>query len=175
MGRLPKTARWKRCVPRFTPINALIAQFFYLHGLVFEILRKQFSAHSAHNPKLIVIVRTACQPLVALQRLCLPQFFKLLVSEFVAYSNRRTQTRFKLSIICFVCVYKYFVPYVYLESTSTANWRSRQNGNSLLNDALPMLFDFESNFIIRATCILTGGPDDLSDKNRLCLSELFPR
>jgi hypothetical protein len=25
------TARWKRCVPRFSPINVLIAQWFYLH------------------------------------------------------------------------------------------------------------------------------------------------
>jgi hypothetical protein len=26
-------ARWKRCVPRLAPINALIAKFFYLRSL----------------------------------------------------------------------------------------------------------------------------------------------
>jgi hypothetical protein len=28
-----ETARWKRCVPRFAPINVLIAMDFYLHSL----------------------------------------------------------------------------------------------------------------------------------------------
>src|SRR6266508_5117057 len=28
-----ETARWKRCVSRFSPINVLIAQWFYLHTL----------------------------------------------------------------------------------------------------------------------------------------------
>jgi hypothetical protein len=28
-----ETARWKRCVPRFAPINAFIAMDFYLHSL----------------------------------------------------------------------------------------------------------------------------------------------
>src|SRR6266542_2062209 len=30
---LAETARWKRCVPRFSPINVLIAQWFYLHTI----------------------------------------------------------------------------------------------------------------------------------------------
>jgi hypothetical protein len=27
-----ETARWKRCVPRFAPINVLMAMDFYLHS-----------------------------------------------------------------------------------------------------------------------------------------------
>jgi hypothetical protein len=33
MDGLHETARWKRCVPRFSPISVLIAQWFYLHAL----------------------------------------------------------------------------------------------------------------------------------------------
>jgi hypothetical protein len=28
-----ETVRWKRCVPRYAPINVLIAMDFYLHSL----------------------------------------------------------------------------------------------------------------------------------------------